>query len=84
MAVAVRDHRPDPGQARREERLTTRKELILMTAEDAGRDFAFADRKEDSELSRDDLDAALAAGEVNFEEITSAFLQGMREEGLGS
>jgi hypothetical protein len=40
------------------------------------------DRKEDEDLSRDDLERAIRLGLVTMDEIASAFIQGMRNEGL--
>jgi hypothetical protein len=56
--------------------------LILETAEDAGRDFAYGDRKEDERLSQGDLIEAVESGEVTLDEIASAFLQGLKQEGV--
>jgi hypothetical protein len=64
--------------------MTSRKELILATAEDSGRDFAAASHEDDEELSQDDIYAAVASGEVTIDEIASAFIQGMHKEGLGT
>jgi hypothetical protein len=59
------------------------RELALGAAEDAGRDFASYDRREDEDLGQGDLLAAVAGGDVSMDEIAAAFLRGAREAGLG-
>ncbi len=55
------------------------RELILATARDSAIDFAAYDRKEDEELSIDDLSAAIARKVVTVEEIGEAFMASLRE-----
>lgn len=54
-----------------------RRAAVLATAEDAGLDFAYYDRKEDEDLPVGAIEAAMDAGDVTPEEITDAFLKGM-------
>lgn len=51
--------------------------LILDTAEDAGVDFAFYNRKEDEELTLEAFRKALKDGVVTLEEVAAAFIDGM-------
>jgi hypothetical protein len=57
-------------------------ERVLNAAESAGQSFAFYDRKEDEDLTREELEQAVRSGDVTMEEISSAFIQGARREGL--
>lgn len=53
---------------------TARRKTLLAAARDAGADFAYYDRKEDENLSREDVEEALRAGEVTPAELAGAFL----------
>lgn len=56
----------------------TRRQNILATATDAARDLAYYDRKGDEELGVGDIEDAIAAGEVTFDEIVTAFADELR------
>ncbi len=51
----------------------TRREIILNTVDDLVSDFLFYDRKEDEELSADDLDDAIDQAEITVDEIVDLF-----------
>ena len=62
---------PEPEVAERtDEKL---RNIILDTATDAGSRFAYYDRKDDYELSADDLHDAVCRGVVTVDEIVEAF-----------
>ena len=51
----------------------TRRELILLTAEDLMADFLYYERKEDEDLPRGAIEAAIEAGEITIAEIVQVF-----------
>ena len=51
----------------------SRKQMILDAAGDAARDFAVYRRKEDENLSIDDINEALERREIRLDEIVKAF-----------
>lgn len=55
------------------EKKKTRREIVLDTVEDLVRDFLYYDRKEDEDLPRDEIEAAIEAGEITADEIVEAF-----------
>jgi hypothetical protein len=59
-----------------------RKELILGTIDDLVADLLFYDRKEDLELPKGEIEAALAAGEITAGEMVARFRAELYE-GLG-
>lgn len=50
---------------------------ILGKAKDAATNFVYYDRKEDEECSVDDLQNAVAAGVVTWDEIAAEFRKGL-------
>ena len=54
------------------------REVILAEAHDSGLGFVVYDRKEDEELSQDQLLGALADGLVTVDEIAAAFADAIR------
>lgn len=57
----------------------TRKDLILYTVDDLVSSFLWDDRKEDEELPRGQVEAALATGEITTEEIVAQFRRSLIE-----
>lgn len=55
----------------------SRKELVLSAASDAAKKFMYYDRKEDEELPRGEIEAALGNGEVTIDEIVKTFRKGL-------
>lgn len=53
--------------------MTTSRQKILDTVSDLGSNFWFYDRKEDEDLSTDDIEEALESGEITLDEIVEAF-----------
>ena len=51
----------------------SRRELILDTVSDLVSNLLWYDRKEDEDLPRGEIEAAIAAGEITVEEIVVAF-----------
>jgi hypothetical protein len=51
----------------------TRRETILATAEDLMSNFLYYDRKEDEDLPRGAIEAALESGEVTVDELLGIF-----------
>lgn len=49
------------------------KEIIMNTIEDLVSDFVYYDRKEDEDLSREQLKDAVTSGEVTVDEMVAAF-----------
>jgi hypothetical protein len=49
------------------------RQTILNTVGDCAADFCYYDRKEDEDLSRDDLYNAVADGVITVDEIVDAF-----------
>lgn len=52
---------------------TNRRELILASAADQALELLVYKRKEDEELPRGEIEAAVDAGEVTVDEITNTF-----------
>lgn len=59
----------------------TRREVILDTATDLGANFLIYERKDDKDLPRGEIEAAIVAGEVCFQDIIKAFMQACFEQG---
>jgi hypothetical protein len=57
----------------------TKKQTALAAAEDLAASFLWYDRKEDPELTRDDLWALIRSGELTVAEIVAKFEKGLRE-----
>lgn len=55
------------------------RETVLGAARDAGTDFAAYDRKEDEDLSREQLVQAIMAGQVSIAEIGAVFAKAILE-----
>lgn len=55
------------------------RELVLMVVDDLVSDFAYYDRKEDFELSLDDLENAIGSQIITPEEIIDRFAEGIRK-----
>jgi hypothetical protein len=53
------------------------KELILGTVDDMVADFLYYDRKEDEDLPRGAIEAAVESGEVTADEIAAKFRSGL-------
>ena len=51
----------------------TRREQILAHAQSLAANFLYYDRKEDEDLPRGEIEAAVAAGELSYAEIAEAF-----------
>jgi hypothetical protein len=49
------------------------RKLTLDTAKDAAGNFAYYGRKEDEELSREDLEEAFSSGAVTIDDVVAAF-----------
>lgn len=60
---------------REEEQGCTRREFILRSVNTAARNFVYYDRKEDEDLSADDIHNAIDEGEITWEEIGEQFKQ---------
>jgi hypothetical protein len=60
-----------------------RKQVVLDTVADTALRFAVYDRKDDEELSKDELEELVESGVVTLDEIVEAFRQGLIEAGLG-
>lgn len=54
------------------------KNLILAKLSDLVLDFIYYDRKEDEELSAEQLQKAIKEGEITIEEIVSSFEKGLK------
>lgn len=54
------------------------KEIIFNTVEDLVSNFVYYDRKEDEDLSANELTMAIKSGEVTIEEIVSKFEKHLR------
>lgn len=61
--------------------MTKRRALIEHTISDMVSDFLYYDRKDDEELSGDDIEDALNAGEITIEQMVECFRKEL-EEGL--
>ena len=59
--------------------MTTRRELILMTVDDLVTRLFRDDRKEDEELPRGEIEAAIEAGEITEQEIVDQFDKSLKE-----
>jgi plasmid maintenance system antidote protein VapI len=56
------------------------KKKILATVDDLVGSFLYYDRKEDEELSIDQLNEAIETGEITIDEIVSAFRKGLEAQ----
>ncbi len=56
------------------------KQLILDVIADTAKNFAYYDRKEDEELTSDQLQDAILEGVITLDEIAEAFRLGVIEE----
>lgn len=56
--------------------MTTR-EIILATASDLVSNFMYYDRKEDEDLPRGAIEAAISSGEITVDDIVSVFRAGI-------
>ena len=65
--------------SQREGASVSRRDLILATVQDLVIDFVEYDRREDEELSTDDLVEAIDKGEITIAEISKAFKKALRE-----
>lgn len=61
----------------------TRRERILDRASDLAGSFFYYDRKEDEDLPRGEIEAALESGEVTIDDITTAFVESARRNIAG-
>lgn len=57
----------------------TKREIILATVSDMVADFVYYDRKEDIDLSMDDLNQAIKTGEITVDEICDRFKELLKE-----
>ena len=53
------------------------KQTILDTIEDLCSDFTYYDRKEDEQLSMEQLNQAVASGEITIDEMVEKFRAGL-------
>jgi len=83
MSPATRDpNEPNPYGVRVvpiEYAERTRAERILLTIDDFIGDFLYYDRKEDEDLPRGEIEAAIKAGEVTVEQIVERFDKALRQ-----
>lgn len=56
-----------------------RRERIISAVRDLAGALLWYDRKDDEDLVRGDVEAAIAAGEITREEIVEAFATALRE-----
>jgi hypothetical protein len=54
------------------------KQIIINTVKDLCSNFLYYDRKEDEELSAEDLQNAINSGEITIEEIVAEFETNLR------
>lgn len=59
--------------------MKTRRENIEATIDDLVGSFLYYDRKEDEELPRGEIEAAVKAGEITVDEIVERFRKGVQE-----
>ena len=59
--------------------MSSRRTVILQSARTAATKFIWDDRKEDEDLPRGEIEAAIKAGEVSLGEIGEVFLSQLRE-----
>lgn len=59
--------------------MKTRRERIESTIDDLLSNFLYYDRKEDEELPRGEIEAAVRAGEITAQEIADRFSKGVVE-----
>jgi superfamily II RNA helicase len=60
----------------------SRRDEILIRAADLAGAFFYYDRKEDEDLPRGEIEAALAAGEITLDEIVREFAKNARQNGI--
>ncbi len=58
------------------------RKFVLATARDAAANFAYYGRKEDEELSREDLEEAFASGAATIADVVAAFRKELEDAGL--
>lgn len=68
---------PEPGHPWKELKPMTRRDLILAKAGGIPTVFMYYDRKEDEELPVGAIEAAVAAGEITYDEIAAEFRAGL-------
>ena len=59
--------------------MNERRQIILDTVDDLVADLLYYDRKEDEELPRGEIEAAIKAGEISEADIVEAFAAALRE-----
>lgn len=55
------------------------KEMILNTIDDLCSDFTYYDRKEDEQLSMEQLDEAVKSGEITIDEMVERFRKNLEK-----
>ncbi|AZA82204.1 hypothetical protein C1637_09760 [Chryseobacterium lactis] len=55
------------------------KEIILNTIDDLCSDFTYYDRKEDEQLSMEQLDETVKSGEITIDEMVERFRKNLEE-----
>lgn len=58
---------------------TARRDMILGVVDDLVSDFLYYDRKEDEELPRESIEAAIEAGEITVDRIVDAFRKSLED-----
>jgi hypothetical protein len=61
---------------------STKKQIAIAALRDCASGFAYYDRKEDEELSREDVRALFASGELTQADILAAFVAELRDNGI--
>ena len=62
----------------KQEEIEKKLKLALATAEDAGVDFASYDRRQDEELSTEDLEYLLSMNILTYQDLSRAFIEGIK------
>lgn len=57
--------------------MTSTRDKILDAVQDLAGDFMYYDRKNDEELSADDIETALENGDITIDEIVEAFREAL-------
>ena len=60
-------------------KVKSRRKLIEDTVDDLVSNLLYYDRKEDEELPRGEIEAAIEAGEITVDEIGALFLTALRK-----
>ena len=55
------------------------KEMILLTIDDLCSDFTYYDRKEDEQLSKEQLNESVKSGEITIDEMVERFRKNLEE-----